>query len=138
MTAHSQDLHPVTIVRFSQPDEEGEVRLELKDDLERTLIMPVGACGAQAIMLALKRVQIDRPLTHELLLTIADELGATVDALVIDDLSKGIFYARLLLTTAEGTLSLDCRPSDGLAIALRANAPLFATDTVMQGEGTDE
>jgi bifunctional DNase/RNase len=138
MAPDSHELHPLTIVNFSPQDEQGEVNVLMEDDLGRQLSIPVGACGAQAIMLALRRVRIDRPLTHELLLTLAEYLDARVDRLVIDDLSKNVYYARLVLETATGPISLDCRPSDGLAVVLRADAPFFATDSVMEGESVEE
>lgn len=138
MTPDGHELHPLTIVNFTPQDEQGEVTVILADELGRELAIPVGACGAQAVMLALKRVRIERPLTHELLLTLAEYLDARVDRLIIDDCSKGVYYARLLLDTATGPISLDCRPSDGLAMAIRAEAPFFATEMVMAGECAEE
>jgi bifunctional DNase/RNase len=138
MTPDAHELLPLTIVNFTPQDEQGEVTVILADEMGRELRIPVGACGAQAMMLALKRVRIDRPLTHELLLAIIESLEARVDRLIIDDCSKGVFYARLLLDTADGPVSLDCRPSDGLAMVIRAEVPFFATEMVMAGECVEE
>lgn len=138
MTPDAHELHPLTIVNFTPQDEQGEVNVIMEDELGRPLTIPVGACGAQAIMLALRQVRIDRPLTHELLLTLAEYLGARIDRVIIDDYSMNVYYARLMLDTAAGFISLDCRPSDGLAVALRAGVPFFATENVMTGESTEE
>jgi bifunctional DNase/RNase len=130
MTLDDHMLHPVTVVNLYE--EQGEFLVVLQDDLERMLAIPVGACGWQAIRIALERKQFERPLTHELFLAIADSLDATVHSLIIDDVSNGIFYARLLLTTPDGQITLDCRPSDGITAALRTDAPIFAADAVME------
>ncbi|OPZ84884.1 MAG: hypothetical protein BWY76_01663 [bacterium ADurb.Bin429] len=138
MTPDSHELHPLTIIRFTPQDEQGEVRVVMEDDLGRELVIPVGACGALAMNFALRRLRIDRPLTHELLLTLADYLEARVDHLVIDDLSKGVYYARLVLQTPTGPISLDCRPSDGLAVVLRAETPFYATNAILEGDSAEE
>ena len=138
MAFDGHELHPLSVLTFTPQDEQGEVNLLLEDDLERQLSIPVGACGAQAVMLAARGVRIDRPLTHELLLSLIEYLDARVDRLIIDDVSKGVYYARLELNTPDGPISLDCRPSDGLAVALRAGAPCFATNLVIQGEHSEE
>jgi hypothetical protein len=77
-------------------------------------------------------------LTHDLLLSLADHLETTIESVVIDDYSKGTYYARLILNTADGPISLDCRPSDGIAVALRANVPIVATESVILGEEHEE
>jgi len=133
------ELYPVTVLGVQHSSEQEAPALVLEDNLGRQFEMsPIGVCEALAIQLALSHTPVGRPLTHDLLLSLADHLLATIESVVIDDYSQGTYYARLLLRTADGPISLDCRPSDGIAVALRANIPIVATDAVIQGEGHEE
>jgi hypothetical protein len=127
-------LHPLTVVGIRQPNEQ-KPQLLLEDAHGRPLEIPIGLCEALAIQLALEQTKIGRPLTHDLLLVLADRLSAPVKRVVIDDLSQGTFFARLILESPDGEIGLDCRPSDGIAVALRAKIPILATEEVITGEG---
>ncbi len=129
------ELYPITVIGVKQAGDLEAPSLVLEDNLDRQFEMrPIGVCEALAIQLALNHTPVGRPLTHDLLLSLADHLEATIESVVIDDYSKGTYYARLILSTADGPISLDCRPSDGIAIALRANVPIVATESVILGE----
>jgi len=132
------ELHPITVIGVNQQSEQEAPMLVLEDDLDRQFELSIGLCEALAIQLAVNGTAVGRPLTHDLLLSLADHLDATVDSMVIDDFSNGIYYARLILRTPDGPISLDCRPSDGIAVALRARVPILATDPVIAGEGHEE
>ena len=108
--------------------------LVLEDELSRQLEIPIGLCEARAIKIMLTEEQVPRPITHDLLKTITDQLAAPVNRVVIDDLSHNTYYARLMLNGPDGEISLDCRPSDGIALALRAHATIWATEDVIRGE----
>jgi bifunctional DNase/RNase len=126
-------LYPVTVERINRKSDEDSPALVLRDNRGRTFEISIGLCEALAISLTQEGTQVERPLTHDLLLSLAEHLGTPIQELVIDDLSKGTFYARLVLRGPDGPLSLDCRPSDGIAVALRAHVPILATDSVIRG-----
>ncbi len=130
-------LHPLTVVALNQQADSESAQLVLQDDLERTFEIPIGVCEALAIQLALNGRTYERPLTHDLLLSLADHLETAVRRLIIDDVSKRTFFARLIIEGPDGELSLDCRPSDGIAVALRAKIPMLATDAVILGKSNE-
>ena len=128
------ELHPLTVIGIRQSNEQEPPLLVMRDDLGRNLEISIGLCEALAIQLALNKTVVGRPLTHDLILSLAEHLEAKITSVIIDDFSKGTFYARLVLETSEGEISLDCRPSDGIALAMRAEIPILAADVVMIGE----
>jgi len=108
----------------------------LKDlTMERYLPIWIGHCEADAIAFAIQEVPISRPLTHDLLCTIISELGARVTHVLINDLRDDTYFATLYLSSGGSALELDARPSDAIALALRANAPVFAEDRVFDKAG---
>ncbi len=93
----------------------------------------VGVFEANAIALELERSRPPRPMTHDLLQAVIGELGARLEKVEIVDLQDNIFYGALHVRTADGELrSIDCRPSDAIALALRAGAPIFAREEVIE------
>jgi len=97
----------------------------------RHLPIIVGPFEGKAISMALTGETFSRPLTHDLLHNVIETLGARVEKVVINDLVDSTFYARLILNHEGKTYSIDARPSDAIAVALRAGAPIFASSTVM-------
>ena len=128
------DLHPLTVIGIRQINEETAPVLVMQDDRGRGLEIGIGLCEALAIQLALNKTAVGRPLTHDLILSLADHLETQVAQVVIDDFSKNTYFARLVLYTEDGEVSLDCRPSDGIALALRSDIPIYAAEGVMIGE----
>ena len=100
-------------------------------DGEARLSILVGAMEALSISLMLNGEQIPRPLTHDLLLMCLKALGARLGGVEICDMRDGIYYAALNLRLADKAIRLDCRPSDAVALALRAQAPIFVRHTLL-------
>ncbi|GAB4372325.1 MAG: bifunctional nuclease family protein [Acidobacteriota bacterium] len=92
----------------------------------------VGVFEASAISLELEHVQPPRPMTHDLFRETLRRLGARLARVVITGLQDSTFFAELELETASGTLRIDARPSDAIALALRCEAPIFAEQQVIE------
>ena len=114
-------------------------------DLEKGLFLPiwVGIFEANAIALEMEKVSTPRPMTHDLLKNLLTELDARVDRVVINDLKENTFFARIHLTRGDSALSVDSRPSDAIALALRSHAEIFVEEEVLEksrslrAEGSD-
>lgn len=102
---------------------------------ERYLPIWIGPAEADAIAVKLQGVTVPRPLTHDLLYSIIDALGATVNSIIISDLKSDTFYARIILNVDGGQMEVDSRPSDALALAVRAEAPIYAEEIVLDKAG---
>lgn len=98
---------------------------------KRSLPIWIGPAEAVAISLALEGQTPPRPMTHDLFCTVLGELGGKVEGVIITDVREQTYYARLLLRTQGETREIDCRPSDGIAIALRAQAPVMITEELL-------
>jgi hypothetical protein len=105
----------------------------LKDVASET-VMPiwVGIFEANAIALEIEKVAAPRPMTHDLTRNLIRNLNARLERIVISELKDDTFYATLWLQQGDEPLVLDARPSDALALALRADCPIYVTDEVMQ------
>jgi len=114
------------------PDEEQESTplLVLRDPSDRELHVPVGSCEGLAIHLAIQQRVVPRPLTHDLGIRILERLSTSVERVVIDDLSDQVYHASLHLAAEEGAISVPARPGDAVALALRAEAPVYVTEEV--------
>jgi uncharacterized protein len=102
---------------------------------ERYLPIWIGPSEADAIAVKLQGVSVPRPLTHDLLCSIIDALGATISSIVVSDLKNDTFYAKILLSVDGEQMEVDSRPSDALALAVRAEVPIFAEETVLDKAG---
>lgn len=102
--------------------------LLLKDLTNRELHLPIGSCEGLAIHIAIEQQVVPRPLTHDLAIRLLDRLSAGIDRVVIDDFTDHDFHATIHLQTAQGSLTLDARPGDAVALALRAEVPIYATE----------
>ena len=101
-------------------------------DGSRFLPVVIGIAEVNAIKLKLSGIKPPRPLTHDLLLQVIVQLGAALEQVVIDKLHQNTFYAKLHLKSKDGDeVIVDSRPSDSVAIALRAGVPVFASEEVM-------
>ena len=122
MTVRGIALDPITnmpIVILKDPEE------------RRALPIWVGIFEANAIALELEKVSTPRPMTHDLLKNILDGLGITVQQIIVNDLKENTFYATIDLNYNGSVVSIDARPSDAIAIALRTNAPIFVAENVV-------
>lgn len=100
---------------------------------EKTQIMPifVGLSEAVSIHHALSGEISPRPMTHDLFMSMLENLNAKITKVFIDDMDSGVYYARLVVNNGHGESELDARPSDCLALALRAKAPILIQDKIM-------
>jgi len=104
----------------------------LKDvDTERYLPIWIGPFEADAITIQLQGVQVARPLTHDLLKSVIDEMGAKISHVTVNELKNDTFYARIVMDVNGQPMEIDARPSDAIALAVRTSAPLFVADEVM-------
>ena len=101
-------------------------------DGQRILPIWVGVFEANAIALQIENVQTPRPMTHDLLKNILDDLEARVERIVVCELRENTFYALIHLRSSGGTRTIDARPSDAIALALRTQSPIFVEETVIQ------
>jgi len=97
----------------------------------RVLPIWVGIFEANAIALQIDNVTTARPMTHDLLRNVIHDLNASVEKIVVCDLQDNTFYALIYLGLAGGTVAIDARPSDALALALRTRAPIFVEESVI-------
>jgi len=104
-------------------------------DSERYLPIWIGPAEADAIAVRLQEVTVARPLTHDLLSNVIDELGGAVVSVVVNDLANDTFFARLHVEHGGRTVEIDSRPSDAIAIAVRAGVPIFAEESVLDRAG---
>ncbi len=104
----------------------------LKDgETNRYLPIWIGACEADAITIELQGVEVARPFTHDLLKASINQLGAKITSIVINDLRNEVFYAQIVLNVNGRTMEIDSRPSDALALAVRAKVPIYVAESVM-------
>ncbi len=100
---------------------------------ERQFPIVIGFLEASSIKMKLSNVETFRPMTHDLLFLAIESLGAKVDQLVIDKLINSTFHSKLLLKASDGSIkSLDARPSDGIALAVRSHSPIFVDEEVLK------
>ena len=98
----------------------------------------VGKSEASAISFALENVAPPRPLTHDFMKSILDNVDAKVLSAVVTDLKDNTYYAKVHLWYGDSEYSIDARPSDAIALALRAEAPIFTKEEVLQKQSSEE
>lgn len=101
----------------------------------RRLPIVIGGFEAQAIAVALERMQPSRPLTHDLMKNFMLAFNIELHEVVINDLQEGIFYSKLVCSTTHDTVDIDSRTSDALALAIRFGCPIFTYDTILDSAG---
>ena len=122
-------------VRVELPTNAPIVLLREKAGERRLLPIFIGAPEATAIAFALEDVEPPRPMTHDLMKDVLDDLGVTVDQIVVSSLKDATFYAELHLTAAGGTHQVSSRPSDAIALTARTGSPIFAAEAVLDEAG---
>jgi len=100
-------------------------------DGQKVLPIWVGVFEANAIALQIENIQTPRPMTHDLLRNVIQDLQAAVEKIVVCDLRDNPFYALIHLTTPAGPVAIDARPSDAIALALRTRAPILVEERVI-------
>lgn len=101
----------------------------------RRLPIVIGGFEAQAIAVALERMQPSRPLTHDLMKNFMLAFNVELHEIIINDLQEGIFYSKLLCSTDHDTVEIDSRTSDAVALAVRFGCPIYTYDTILDSAG---
>ena len=104
-------------------------------EADRYLTIWIGADVADAIAFRLQDVTAARPQTHDLMLKMLEDLGGTVESVTVNDLREDTFYANIHVRRGEETFDIDSRPSDAIAVAVRAGVPIYVADEVMDRAG---
>jgi bifunctional DNase/RNase len=128
------EMH-LSAVRVEIPSNNPLLLLQETTGAKRTLPIYIGPAEAQAIAFAQQGVETPRPMTHDLMRDILEELGARVECIVITELRDRTFYAeiRMILGTQRHTVS--ARPSDAVALAVRVDSPIYAEEELLDAEG---
>ena len=116
-------------------DEKRHDQLIVLKEKGGTKLLPIviGLNEASAIKLKISGFNPPRPLTHDLIFLMLQNLDATVEKIIIDKLEESTFHAKIVIKTATGELkTIDARPSDSIALAVRFHAPIFVEDAIMQ------
>ncbi len=121
-------------IRVSPMNYQRVVILKEKDS-DRYLPIWIGPAEADAIAVKLQDLTVPRPLTHDLLRTIIDDLGGSVQHILVSDLQKDTFYAKIVIQVNGDVREVDSRPSDAMALAVRTQVPIFADESVMEKAG---
>ena len=100
-------------------------------DNRRALPIWIGSAEASAIIRKLEKLSVVRPMTHDLVVDIVKKTGYQVEKVEINDVEKDTYYATIYLVNKDKTLYIDARPSDAIAIAMRADAPIYVTTNVL-------
>ena len=105
----------------------------LKDDVSnRYLPIWIGPCEADSITVELQDMEMARPLTHDILARIIADLGGEISHVTIKELRNDVFYAYIMINQQGKQLEIDSRPSDALALAVRAQVPIYVEEQVME------
>jgi uncharacterized protein len=104
------------------------------EEIEGTRLIPIwiGPAEGMAIAAAIQKSSFPRPLTHDLICNMLNTIKVDVEKIVITDLIDGTFFAKIFMSQEKNNYSIDARPSDSLAIALRLNKPILVTDEVFK------
>ncbi|OGU53565.1 MAG: hypothetical protein A2006_01340 [Ignavibacteria bacterium GWC2_35_8] len=120
----------------SSPSTGGAYAILLKEiEGVRRLPIIIGAFEAQAIALEIEGIKPPRPLTHDLLKQIIDNLGGSVNEVIINELRENTFYAKIVLDVSGLTNEIDARPSDAIALSVRTQTPIYVAESVLETAG---
>lgn len=122
-------------IRVSLTNYRRVVILKVKDDDDTYLPIWIGPAEADAIAVKLQDVAVPRPLTHDLLDAVITSLGAEVNHILVSELTEDTFYAKIVLSHNGGKTEIDSRPSDAIALAVRTQAPIYASQSVVDKAG---
>ena len=131
------NLVEVKRISYYPPSKGYAVLLEEKEG-GRSLPIIVGSAEAQAIALYLEEVNMPRPMTHDLLVNVLENMDGEISRVLIARISNGTFYAEIEVSSPHsGEMIIDSRPSDAIAIALRSRAPIYISDDIMDSASID-
>jgi uncharacterized protein len=128
------------VVKALVLDERTNVPVVLLKEMDGDRILPIwiGPAEASAIAIVIENVETQRPLTHDLLLSVLEGLESRVQKVVITELKESTFYARIFIVSEDHLLTVDARPSDSVALALRAQAPIYVARSILDQHGGPE
>ncbi len=133
------EMKEMILVRIKIDENQNEQVIILREkEGSRYLPMVIGMAEVNAIKLKLSGVKPPRPLTHDLLLQTASQLGGELSRVLIDRLENSTFYAKIVFAKNGENIAVDARPSDSVALALRADAPIFCSEEVLNLAGLVE
>lgn len=125
-------------VRVELPGNTPVVLLRERSDTPRLLPIFIGQPEATAIAFAMDGIVTPRPMTHDLMIQLFEELGVTLEQVDITGLVDGTFYAELRLVSGDKTIKISSRPSDAMALAVRVGCPIYADEGVVDDAGIPE
>ena len=127
-------MHKVTLAGLAvDPASNTPIIILKSEETEQTIPIWIGLLEATSIASALKNIKFDRPMTHDLIKNFLELQNITVSKVEVCDLKDNTYYALIHFVSSDKTFSMDARPSDAIAIALRFSAPIFVDDKVIEG-----
>jgi bifunctional DNase/RNase len=134
----SEVLVKVAGVFFANSKEPTGPIVFLESEEKKVLPIYIGVSEAFSIQTAMDNTPYPRPLTHDLFIDILENTGLQIKKIIIDDLSEGVFFSRLIISKNGDTVEFDARPSDCIALAVRTRAPVFVSKGVMENASVDK
>jgi bifunctional DNase/RNase len=120
----------------SSQSQSGSFALVLGEkDGNRRLPIIIGMFEAQSIAIQIEKINPNRPLTHDLFKSFAEQVNVTIQEVMISDLKEGVFYSKIVCNHGDNQFDLDARPSDAIAIGLRFNVPIYTVESVLSEAG---
>jgi bifunctional DNase/RNase len=139
---HSDDREiEVKVIGVFQHEEPGATiqRFVLvQDNKGRRVPILIGPFEALSITMAIENESPPRPLTHDLMKTFIEKLGASVEKALVDDLWNEVFYAKVYLSQNDQLIEIDSRPSDAIALAIRFKAPIYMSESIIESTRQEE
>jgi bifunctional DNase/RNase len=132
MSEGAQNFLRVEIVGLVRDNRENPIVLLKSTENDEVLPIWIGHAEALAIELQLEGKAFDRPLTHDLLKTVIESLGATVSRVAVTELRDNTFFAKVYIQRDNEVFSIDARPSDSIALAVRTKSPIFVAESVFE------
>lgn len=132
-------MHKVTLAGLAvDPASNTPIIILKSEENEQTIPIWIGLLEATSIASALKNIKFDRPMTHDLFKNFLEMQNMTVSKVEVCDLKDNTYYALIHFVSGDSTFSMDARPSDAIAIALRFSAPIYVDDKVIEGSKLKE
>ena len=122
-------------ISYSQTQSGAYALILIEEKGERRVPIIIGGFEAQAIVIKLENLEPPRPLTHDLIKSIADKFGISVIEVMIYKLEEGVFFSKLICNNGDKEISLDSRTSDAVALALRFGCAIYITEEILDKAG---
>lgn len=129
------EMELVSVEAPERPTRTPVVILREATGRKRVLPIFIGTPEAQAIALSMQHIETPRPMTHDLMKLLLDEIGARVERVTVTELRDGTFYAEVIVRAAGEVRAVSSRPSDAIALAVRVECPIFAEEGVLDEAG---